>query len=770
MYNIFLKSFYVFENITRGNKCVLPHRVINFYDILSFLHLKLEQIKICHLTVFGKFIFSSGFKYMQKKKEKKMKINGVGSINNGFRVNMPVQANLTAAGSENSYFNKNVQSTPRMASINSYPKNYFLSFGARGMNLEKFYNVNRDRMPDTVKDYIENLSSFDLKTPLEAHITAFSLLADSNIQTVDDVKSLFFDEPLFADLKSIDDTRATTGLLYEARIMRDTLDSAGETVVNSGEDLTLYLLKKAFLEVKSLADINEDLDKDINPVFKREDKNYINYSTLSALGIKLPSLQYLNSLRTTDEEYSAKIGGLISNALRAHYAAVPKVQGDRTNSGLHKASFRAPGLEHAKREVSKETREKQREAQIRRWDRLSDAERTELINKMQSGNEFQRVFMTDAWNHCPQIRKDLSEYLIRHNMNMPENLIYGTDAYNGYQSEIMTEFWKIHHSEDENSDYSKILGKEIKKARKRAELAEQDGSFSELKKSVYEKTGEIKKEIRELRKTIISKEQRMKEAKEELFSAYKSAYSFLPDSFVKFYLSDLQNLDVESLETWISLLKDEKVDASSREHFYKQMKEARNDTVSREKNAAELAMKTVLYNASKDPSMFNLSYQDLISCLSFTKQMKNYPCNVELKSSNGGRNIIHIDKRPKFDDISNLYSYCIKDIDDFDGKGKKKDILFQVVSGLVGSGISKLAAEGNDDISLLCSIAVSKKYETPIKEEIERLGNVISFACKSNLPYECQKFYADRIVQNAGLTDELKEAMNKIKKSFQEEV
>ncbi len=211
--------------------------------------------------------------------------------------------NSKAKKTGHSYNTKNFKGTNLP---NVYPKNYFISFGARGMDLERFYNVNKDRMPKTVKDHIENLPDINSQTPLQAHIEAFSLLMDPGIQTVDDVKSLFDEEPLFMGLKSVNETKATKGFLYEARIMKESLDEAGESILNSGEDLTLYLLKKIFLEAKSLTDINEDLDKDLNPVFKREEKNYMNYSTLEALGIKLPANEYLTSLRTTDIDYSKK--------------------------------------------------------------------------------------------------------------------------------------------------------------------------------------------------------------------------------------------------------------------------------------------------------------------------------------------------------------------------------------------------------------------------------------------------------------------------------
>jgi len=678
-----------------------------------------------------------------------MEVSRINLINrNGLSFNNP---NFKTLNSLRSYNAEKPQSTNLS---NVYPKNYFISFGARGMSLERFYNVNKDRMPKTVKDHIENLPDINAQTPLEAHIEAFSLLADPEIQTADDVKFLFDEEPLFANLKSVNETKAKRGFLYEARIMEETLKEAGESILNSGEDLTLYLLKKIFLEAKSLTDINKDLDKDLNPVFKREEKNYMTYSAFESLGIELPANEYLTSLRTTDTDYSKKIGGLISEALK---------------KSASKKSKEASGQNLPKREVSDETREKMSKAQAARWEKLSDSERVDLIDKMQTGNEFQRTVMTDAWNQCPDIRKDLSQYLIRHNINRPENIIYGTEGYTEYQSEIMTEFWKMHHNEDESKDYSKILGKEIKKARKRAELANENNNFDEYKKSVYEKTAKIKEEIKELRKTVISKEQRYKEAREELFGAYKKAYSFLPESFVKFYLSDLQALDTDSVETWAKVLKGEKADELSNKHLLEQMKAGKTDTVSREKNAAEIAMKTVLYSASKtgirnsvsgtrekDARVYNLSYKDLISCLSFAKQIKNYPTTITLRRGEGSSQDIQLAARPDFSAVKTIYEHCMKDIDD-----TKAENLASHLIGVLGADVCGNAKIDDNGVSALTS-ALYITYKDSFSEEIKRMGNIIPFAAKKGIPAE--RFYARRVAENLGLM----ETIEKIKADLAE--
>lgn len=244
--------------------------------------------------------------------------------------------------SQNQNFNKNLNpKTPDFSSLQSYPLNYYsdnLAFMARvDKGLGRFYDVNKDIMPKTVKNYIENIPAGDRKniTPIMAQYNAFEELILA--ENTDEVRVLYPDEPLFENLKSIDESRATQGLLYEIRMMKDDLENEGSSVLSTGEDFTLYLLKKVFLENKSLNQINEDLDCDLNPVFKKENKEYIHYSSFSALGIKLPKQEYLTSLRYTKEGYSDIMGGKISEAQSAFWESLSiQERQERRKASLNK--------------------------------------------------------------------------------------------------------------------------------------------------------------------------------------------------------------------------------------------------------------------------------------------------------------------------------------------------------------------------------------------------------------------------------------------------
>ncbi len=201
----------------------------------------------------------------------------------------------------------------------SYPASYYLSFEARtDKSLEAFYARNKDIMPVTVRRYIDSLPLDERKaiTPLSAQYGAYEELILA--ENTDEVKELYPDESLFADLREVSETKAKTGFLYEARIMEPDLEAEGSGILQSGEDLTVYLLKKVFLENKTKDQINEDLDKDLNPVFKNEDKKYITYEVLSSLGIR-QNPEYKRSLESTREGYSDKMGAKVAQGLREYW-------------------------------------------------------------------------------------------------------------------------------------------------------------------------------------------------------------------------------------------------------------------------------------------------------------------------------------------------------------------------------------------------------------------------------------------------------------------
>ena len=196
---------------------------------------------------------------------------------------------------------------------------YMLSFGARvDKGLERFYDVNKDRMPYTVKTYVDTLPDKKRLSPLEAQRNAFKQLEQT--ESIDEIKELFPEESLFKELKNPEDTKASRGILQTAKEDAELLALSDMGVLKDKTNLTVYLVKKIFLEAKTMEEINKDLENDLEPDFKADfkfknpDSPYIYPTTLKALGIKMPTFEYQQSLRYTRDGYSDMVGENISKA------------------------------------------------------------------------------------------------------------------------------------------------------------------------------------------------------------------------------------------------------------------------------------------------------------------------------------------------------------------------------------------------------------------------------------------------------------------------
>lgn len=208
------------------------------------------------------------------------------------------------------------QNSTNPLELKSKFNDHLISFEARvdkGMN--RFFNKNKELMPERVRALVEPMPNREAITPLQAQYYAYQGLEDA--ETVEDIKLIFSDpdEPLFADLKEVSQTNPTRGIIHSVKEMSEIYPDG---VLKTKENLTVYLVKKIFLESKTVEEINQDLDEDLDKDFKEyyKGKNpkspYIRSSTLSALGIKMPNLEYLTSLKYTRDGYSDMVGAKIS--------------------------------------------------------------------------------------------------------------------------------------------------------------------------------------------------------------------------------------------------------------------------------------------------------------------------------------------------------------------------------------------------------------------------------------------------------------------------
>ncbi len=661
-----------------------------------------------------------------------MQINRISSLNFFTAQNSTKQTN-----SKNT---KNSASSikPTTNPLDYHFNDYLLSFEARvDKGLPRFYEENKDRMPHTVKTYIDTLPNKRGLSPLQAQYNAYKSIVYA--KTTDEIKQAYPDEELFSELKSSSENKAKKGLLYEIKIMSDDLKKGGETVLPDDEDLSVYIVKKIFLEAKSLSEINEDLDKDLNPIFKKEDKNYINYSTLETLGIKLPNQEYLTSLRFTRDGYSDEIGSKISEAQQKYYDSLtPEERAQRakkslsnienwwnslsdsdkkelllsqdqelellkkfqnrkkTLTGEHPTQKKESAsqqtipqhphqskekirtslsddplfLEWAEKnlklyyenlsdEEKQQISEKRSQTMIARWNSMDEAQKADYIEKMQTGSEKQRFAMINAWNNCNDIRNHMSEFMRERNIHNIGNFIYRSKEYTEAQRNLMISFWST-YPED-----AKKLGEEIKNSWAEINKAVENNSFEELKESIVVTQTRIKKDLKKHRQSV-----EMNPSLNNFAKIYRGAYSYLPEEYLQAYFNlASKTLDEKDLRIWGKILKDEAPTETERTKLAAKMKSIDDSVIFTEKRAMEQSLAEILYDATDEPEMFSLSFNDLNLIAATSENMdfsKRKSWSFELTSEDQSKKIVTMKKQPDFSKIDRLYRKYNKKLSDRD--------------------------------------------------------------------------------------------------------
>lgn len=658
-----------------------------------------------------------------------MQINRISSLNFFTAQNSTKQTN-----SKNT---KNSASSikPTTNPLDYHFNDYLLSFEARvDKGLPRFYEENKDRMPHTVKTYIDTLPNKRGLSPLQAQYNAYKSIVYA--KTTDEIKQAYPDEELFSELKSSSENKAKRGLLYEIKIMSDDLKKGGETVLPDDEDLSVYIVKKIFLEAKSLSEINEDLDKDLNPIFKKEDKNYINYSTLETLGINLPNQEYLTSLRFTRDGYSDEIGSKISEAQQKYYDSLtPEERAQRAKKSLsnienwwnslsdsdkkelllsqdqelellkkfqnRKKTLTGELPTQKKESASQQTipqdphqskekirtslsddpmflewaeknlklyyenlsdgekqqiSEKRSQTMIDRWNSMDEAQKADYIEKMQTGSEKQRFAMINAWNNCNDIRNHMSEFMRERNIHNIGNFIYRSKEYTEAQRNLMISFWST-YPED-----AKKLGEEIKNSWAEINKAVENNSFEELKESIVVTQTRIKKDLKKHRQSVASLNNFAK--------IYRGAYSYLPEEYLQAYFNlASKTLDEKDLRIWGKILKDEAPTETERTKLAAKMKSIDDSVIFTEKRAMEQSLAEILYDATDEPEMFSLSFNDLNLIAATSENMdfsKRKSWSFELTSEDQSKKIVTMKKQPDFSKIDRLYRKYNKKLSDRD--------------------------------------------------------------------------------------------------------
>ena len=179
-------------------------------------------------------------------------------------------------------------------------RDYGITFAARLFRTPANFfeqDFNRNGMPETMKNYLfDDYEDRQNMPPAQMMRLVFDDINET--KSLEQVKRIYPKEPLFSNLRDIPNRNARTGVIAEIELMKQD----DKSLFKNGQDnLGLYLLKKIYLEGKTLKEINKDFQKDISVYYKG--LSPIKYETLSAYGIKFPNNAFWKSFVATREDF-----------------------------------------------------------------------------------------------------------------------------------------------------------------------------------------------------------------------------------------------------------------------------------------------------------------------------------------------------------------------------------------------------------------------------------------------------------------------------------
>ncbi len=469
----------------------------------------------------------------------------------------------------------------------NYPKNYRPYFGARlNRTPENFYeqDFNIQNMPATVKELLLKDLENKKKRPMELQREAF---ADLELcWNIKDVMDVFPNEPLMQNLETLETIRPTHGYLCDLRI----LGAKNNTVLKSGEDLTVYLLKKIYLQGKDLAEINEDFKKDVKEDYLDEEhyKNgYFLYTTLNALGVKFPDNAYWHSLQATrlDKEY---------------------IPSTRTFDPTKERKTRV----YTPREITPEERQKRSERMVLKWADMSPVQRANMLEKMRLGQIEKNGIFFDYMSPIMILAAEkakLSDKLIEF-FRKDADIEYPADLsnLNDKQSRKLKKFW------DKNPYLKKQFSNAIIESMKLFEEAKalNDGTLTQL----VDATSKIKLK-NELRAKL--RENSSKEGiKRTLINTINAQCACFPESYKNSYLDYIlkNNKYKKTIMPLLAQLVYQPDNENLNRTTQKLVDELHNEYVlshKHETSAAHVAVASLLYEYTGDATVFTAPTQGI---------------------------------------------------------------------------------------------------------------------------------------------------------------
>ena len=221
------------------------------------------------------------------------------------------------------------QETTGIPGLYAY-RDYNISFGARLFRTpQNFYEqeFNEQNMPKSLHEYIYETVDPGFKRsipPAQAMKEVFGKISEA--KNLDGVREMFPNEPLFKNLSATPKRKSREGLLGMINLLKEDPSYADKTLFKNGKnDLGMYILKKIYIEGKTLKEINQDFSKDVSVHFKSYDITPQDYS---AFGIRFPEKPFWKSFIATREDFP--------------YVYIPRTETGKTGGGNGSGGVRTP--------------------------------------------------------------------------------------------------------------------------------------------------------------------------------------------------------------------------------------------------------------------------------------------------------------------------------------------------------------------------------------------------------------------------------------------
>ena len=333
-------------------------------------------------------------------------------------------------------------------------QDFNVSFGERLFRTpENFYEqeFNEKNMPKTLHKYIYEGVDSDFKRTIPPAQAMKEVFGKINFaKDLDTVKLLFPDEPLFENLTSTPNKKSREGLLGVINLFKNDPEyvANNRTLFKNGQDdLGMYVLKKIYLEGKTLKEINKDFARDVSVHYAGFEIKPQDYA---AFGIRFPERPFWKSFVATREDFP--------------YVYIPRTTAERVEVGDRtrtSSTTEAAPVKKKRQPLSFVERKKMSEAMINWHASMTDAERQAWLEKMKVGREAS-VFH-NYFGAIVTIAQDKVDHAGK--MAAFFEKVYGDPDYmQGSASKkdkelALSRFWKAHQQHRHN--YSKAMNEVI---------------------------------------------------------------------------------------------------------------------------------------------------------------------------------------------------------------------------------------------------------------------------------------------------------------------